>query len=114
MSTHATAHQSMQERFPFSCGSTGAGNCCLPDMGFLGILSQTCLVVQELFPTNVSRIGFELQHYPFFHWLAHYSCSTSPCFAQHRIDRTAPIDKGSCVGGVVHAFGNPGFAWLLP
>src|SRR5260221_2218468 len=56
MSTHATTDQSLEQRFPFPCGSTRPGNSCLFRMCFLCILGQTCLVLHEVFPTYVGRI----------------------------------------------------------
>src|SRR5260221_454884 len=64
MSTHATADQPLEQCFPFPCGSTRPSNCCLLRMCFLGILGQTCLVTQELFPANVGRIHALLKSHP--------------------------------------------------
>src|SRR5258708_9786584 len=114
MSTHATADQPLEQCFPFPCGSTRPSNCCLLRMCFLGILGQTCLVTQELFPANVGRIHALLKSHPLFHRLAHHSLATSPWFAQHPIDGTPPIDKSSCVSGVVQDLDDHGFPWLFP
>src|SRR5258708_34662744 len=95
ISTHATADQPLEQCFPFPCGSTCSLNCCLLRMCFLGILGQTCLVTQELFPTNVGRIHPLLKRHPLLHRLAQHSCPTSSWFALHGIDGTPPIDKGS-------------------
>ena len=114
MSTPATAHQPLQQCFPFPCGSTRSLNGCLLGMCLLRILGQTCLVPQELFPTNVGRIHPLLKRHPFFHRLAHHSCATASWFAQQRIDGTSPIDKGSCVSGVVQDLDDHRFGWLFP
>src|SRR5712692_6439065 len=73
MSTHATTDQSLEQRFPFPCGSTRPLNSCLLRMCFLCILGQTCLVTQELFPTHVGWIHALLKSHPLFHRLAHHS-----------------------------------------
>src|SRR5207248_8798930 len=73
MSTHATADQPLEQRLPFPCGSTCPLNSCLFRMCFLGILGQTCLVLQELFPTYVGRIHVLLKRHPLLHRLAHHS-----------------------------------------
>src|SRR5260370_41628802 len=65
------------------------------------ILGQTCLVTQELFPANVGRIHALLKSHPLFHRLPHHPSATSPPFAQQRIDRAPPLDKGSLPRGVV-------------
>ena len=50
MSTHATADQSLEQRFPFPCGSTRPLNSCLLRMCFLRILGQTRLIAAEIVP----------------------------------------------------------------
>src|SRR6266516_2549588 len=114
MSAHATADQPLEQGFPVPCGSTCAGNRCLLRLCFLGILSQTCLVLQELFPTNVGRIHPLLKRHPLFHRLAYHSCPTSSWFALDGINGTPPRDKGSCVRGVVQNLDDHGFGWHFP
>src|SRR5258708_35806534 len=96
MSTHATADQPLEQCFPFPCGSTRPSNCCLLRMCFLGILGQTCLVTQELFPANVGRIHALLKSHPLFHRLAHPSLATSPRFAPPRVHGTPPQATAPC------------------
>src|SRR5436190_11589479 len=38
----------------------------------------------------------------------------SSWFAQHEIDGTAPIDKGSCIGRIVQDLDDHRFGWLFP
>src|SRR5260370_1072935 len=72
----------------------------LPRLHGLSIFCQVCMILQVLFPGDISGINSMPDGHPILHRFTYNSCATLSWLTQHRISWTTSIDEGSCIGRV--------------